>query len=118
LDLRASGTDVVSSFSRPVDDIDRALVEAVRDDTRRALTMEFRGTPLGRQFEVANIDEFRHAFFYWFSDPSQRTGARLNYAACRARGRVTVHSSGWTVFDCRKTNEPALVPSVAQQPAR
>ena len=118
LDLRQSGAHVVSSFSRPLDDIDRALVEAVRIEARRSLAMEFRGTPLGRQFEMANVDEFRQAFFYWFSDPARRTGPGLNYAACLARARVTVHSSGWTVFDCRKTNEPALVLLVAQQPAR
>jgi hypothetical protein len=67
---------------------------------------------------MANIDEFRHAFFYWFSDPARRTGPGLNYAACLARARVTVHSSGWTVFDCRKTNEPALVSLVAQRQVR
>jgi hypothetical protein len=116
LDLRASGADVMFSRSRPLDDLDRALVETVRSENRRAQTVELRGTPLGRQFAVANTDEFRHAFFYWFSGPEWRTGPGLNYAACRARARVTVHPSGWTVFDCRRTDQPVLVPAVAQPP--
>jgi len=117
LDLRASGAHVVSSPPL-LDEIDRALIEAIRSKTDRVLRRQTQGTPFGRLFGPTNYDEFRHDFFYWFSDPERRKGAGLNYATCRARGRVTVHSSGWTVFDCRKIGEPTLVPVASERRAR
>jgi hypothetical protein len=116
-DLRMSGAHLVSSPPL-LDDLDRALMDAVRLKTRRGLARWSRGTPFGVFFEPTNYDELWHDFFYWFSDPERRKGAGLNYAACGARARVTVHPSGWSVFDCRRIGEPALVPIGSHRGAR
>jgi len=78
-----------------------------------------RSTPLWRFATPADWLEDRHEFFYWFSDPGRRTGAGLNYRACRDSARVHPLKSGVVVLDCRRIRDPPLVPGgvgPAEQP--
>jgi hypothetical protein len=116
-DLSASGVSVVPPTRTP-DAIDEALVGMVRHSTRVALQRFLRATPLGRDQTLSTWQDFRNAFYYWFSDPARRQGMGLNYRACRAQARATVLLNGYTVLDCRKTREPPLVPASASLEAR
>ena len=112
LRLTASGSSIVPP-PRRADVLDRALVRLVQESTRRETTRMVRGTPLGRVASPSDGWEYRHSFFYWFVDPVWRGTAGLNYGACRAGARVHLHTSGFAVFDCRRTREPLLVPDGA-----
>ena len=109
LDLAASGAHVVPP-PPPPDDLDRAVVAALKNKTRQEMIRALRSTPLWRFATPADWLEDRHEFFYWFSDPGRRTGAGLNYHACRDSARVHPHKSGAVVLDCRRIREPPLVP--------
>jgi hypothetical protein len=105
-----SGASVVPPLRMP-DGLDVTLLGLVRETTRRDVTSLIKGTPLGRVATPSNWFEWRSAFFYWFSNPDLRGGPGLNYGACRARARVSLHASGFGILDCRGTGEPPLVPS-------
>jgi hypothetical protein len=107
-DLEASGVDV-EPLPRQPDALDLRLVDLLRDATRRAVRDSLRGTPLSRDTTLANWQDFRDAFFYWFSNPASRTGEGLNYRACRARARASVLPGGLVVLDCRQARELPLV---------
>jgi hypothetical protein len=109
-DLAASGVSVAPP-RRPPDALDDVLTELVGPSTRETVRESLEGTPLGRSATPANWHDFRTAFFYWFSNPARRTGPELNYRACRAEARATVLPNGSTLFDCRITREPPLVPA-------
>ncbi len=116
-DLEASGVSV-TPLPRPPDALDDELVDLVRQSTREAVHGFLRGTPLGSDLTVATWRDFRNAFYYWFSDPRRRTGAGLNYRACRAGASATVLPNGYTVLDCRTTREPPLVPAAGREAGR
>ena len=116
-DLHASGVSVVPPTRTP-DALDEALVVMVRRSTRMALQRFLRATPLGRDQTLSTWEDFRNAFYYWFSDPGRREGMGLNYRACRAQARATVLPNGFTVLDCRKTREPPLVTTIAASEER
>jgi hypothetical protein len=108
-DLEASGVSV-TPLPRPPDALDHELVALVGHSTREAVARFLIGTPLGSDSTVATWRDFRNAFYYWFAEPDRRTGAGLNYRACRAEAIATVLPNGYTVFDCRIAREPPLVP--------
>ena len=110
LDLQASGVAVMPAPKTP-DAFDLALVAEVRRTTRQSIKSWSAGTPLGRDETISTLEDFRHAFFYWFSNPTQRKGAGLNYRACRAAAHATVLPNGVTVLDCRRDREVPLVPA-------
>jgi hypothetical protein len=114
-DLEASGV-TVAPLRRLPDALDDELIELVKHSTRQAIYYFLSGTPLGSDSTLATWRDFRNAFFYWFSDPQRRTGAGLNYRACRARADATVLPNGDAVLDCRINREPPLVPP-ASRPA-
>ena len=109
-DLQASGVSV-APLPRPPDALDHELVVLVGRSTREAVSRFLSGTPLGNDVTLATWRDFRNAFYYWFSEPQRRTGAGLNYRACRAGASATVLPNGYTVLDCRITREPPLVPA-------
>jgi hypothetical protein len=115
LELRASGVSVVPPSPMP-NGLDQALVDLVRNSTRVKLTRSISGTPLGRSVTVSTIRDLWNTFFYWFSGPDRRTGAGLNYGACRAQARAYIHQSGFTVLDCRRSRESPLM-AAASNPA-
>jgi len=94
---------------RPLDDFDRALVDAVRAETRLRMDALARGTPLAAAATRSNWREFWQFFFYWFADPQTRLGEHLNYASRIRSARAHVLPSGWVVYDCRPRREPPLV---------
>jgi hypothetical protein len=110
LDLQASGVSV-APHPRALDALDDTLVEAVRDASRRSVAMSVRGTPFARDTTLLDWQQFRHAFYYWFSNPAARAGTGLNYARCRAEGDATVLPNGVVVLDCRATRPSPLVPA-------
>lgn len=112
LELQAVGA-VVSPLPTLSNALDQTLVELVRSRTRTSVGAFVRGTPLAQR-DLANYDEFRREFFYWFSNPERRKGDALNYGACRANARASVHISGYAVLDCRKTTHSALLSSPTQ----
>ena len=109
LDLQTSGAFVVSPPRMP-DGLDQALIDLVHEVTRGEVMSWVSGTPLGRGQTLADWHDMRAAFFYWFSNPHLRTGAGLNYRACRARAHTYLHSSGFALLDCRVNREVPLPP--------
>ncbi len=109
LDLAASGARVLPPPPTP-DDLDRALVEAVHRKSLQTMHPWVKGSPLGHFAAPASWREFRHAYFYCFTDADRRSGASLNWRACRDRARAHAHRSGFVIFDCRRDPEPPLVP--------
>jgi hypothetical protein len=96
---------------RPLDDVDKALVAAVREKTRQTIGALVGGTPLASTATFTNWRDFLRFFFYWFSDPLARTGPGLNYRARLQTARAHLLTSGWIVYDCRPQREPPLVAS-------
>jgi hypothetical protein len=115
-DLEAAGVSV-APLPRPPDALDDALVNLVRQSTRRAVSAFLNGTPLSKDVTLATWGDFRNTFFYWFSDPQRRTGTGLNYRACRAAASATVLPNGDTVLDCRINRNPPLVPAAGRRGA-
>jgi len=115
LDLAASGAHLVPP-PPPPDDLDRALVATLKAKTKGAMEHLVRGTPLTRFAAPSNWREWRHAFFYWLSDPDRRSGAGLNYRSCRDSARVHPHASGFVVFDCRRGGTIPLIPLIPDEP--
>ena len=109
LDLQMSGAYLVSPPRMP-DGLDQALVDLVHEVTRMDVMNTVKGTPLGIGQTLATHQDVRDAFFYWFSNPHLRTGAGLNYRACRARAHTYLHSSGFALLDCRVNREIPLPP--------
>ena len=109
LELQASGASLMSPPRMP-DSLDLALIDLVHDVTRLEVMGYAKATPLGRGRKLATHQDFRDAFFYWFSNPHLRTGAQLNYRACRARAHTYLHSSGYVLFDCRVNKDVPLPP--------
>ena len=110
LDLETSVAEL-RPRPRPLDDLDKALVTAVREKTRRAMDALTAGTPLARAATFRHWREFWRFFFYWFSDPLARMGPGLNYRARLLTATAHLLPSGWIVYDCRPRREPPLVPS-------
>jgi 4-amino-4-deoxy-L-arabinose transferase-like glycosyltransferase len=94
---------------RPLDALDRALVDAVRERTRREMERLTRGTPLARAATLADWREFWQYFFYWFARPETRLGERLNAWTRLRTSRAHVLPGGEVVYDCRPVREPPLV---------
>ncbi len=111
LALAASGADV-GPVPRALDDFDRGVVGTLRRRTRAEMVRMLKGSPLRRAASPSNWQEFREAFFYWFSDPERRRGSGLNYRKCRDTADVLAHDSGFVVYDCRVRRNPPLVPAV------
>lgn len=109
-DLVAGGAHVESPATTSRDALDPPLVTLVRDWTAESVAGGVAGTPLASNPRLANWDEFRESFFYWFAGGGPRWGERLNYATCRATARVDVHPSGFAVLDCRHPDAPPLRP--------
>jgi Dolichyl-phosphate-mannose-protein mannosyltransferase len=110
LDLETSVAEL-RPRPRPLDDLDKALVTAVREKTRRAMEAVTAGTPLARAATFRHSREFWRFFFYWFSDPLARMGPGLNYRARLLTATAHLLPSGWIVYDCRPRREPPLVTS-------
>jgi hypothetical protein len=117
LDLRAEGVSV-DPPPRPPDPLDLELVALLRQSTRRAVQEFLRGTPLGRDQTLSTWQDFRFAFYYWFSDPSARKGPGLNYRTCRDTAHATVLLNGTTVLDCRRLRDTPLVRPTPERAAR
>jgi hypothetical protein len=106
-ELRTTGANVVPAAGTP-DRVDAALIELVHQATREEVSDFVRGTPLGQGRDLATYQDLRDAFFYWFADPQSRTGAALNYRACRTRAYTYLHPSGFALVDCRVSGATPL----------
>jgi hypothetical protein len=95
----------------PLDDLDTALVAAVREKTRSVVSRFAAATPLANSPPQEEWRDFWQYFFYWFAQPLSRIGPGLNYAGRLRTARAHVLSSGWIVFDCRPHKDPPLVGS-------
>jgi hypothetical protein len=109
-DLQASGVFVANPLRQP-DALDQALAEQVRPSTRLAVREFVKGTLYERDAALSTWQDFRVAFFYWFSDRTLRTGPQLNYGACRSTARAILLPNGYTVLDCRTATGPSLLPA-------
>jgi hypothetical protein len=94
---------------RRLDDFDRALVDAVRAETRLRMDKMTRGTPLARAAALADWREFWQFFFYWFAHPESRLGEHLNFRTRLRGASAHVLPGGEVVYDCRPLREPPLV---------
>jgi len=115
LDLQASGAVVVPAPRMP-DRLDRALVGLVYDATRVEVSDFLRSALFGRGRDLATHQDLWDDFFYWFSNPELRTGAGLNYRACRDRAVTYLHSTGFVLRDCR-VNRGGPLPLMSVAPS-
>lgn len=106
-ELRATGANVVAGAGTP-DRVDPALIDLVHQATRDEVAGFVRGTPLGQGRDLATYQDLRDAFFYWFANPQLRTGAALNYHACRTSAYTYIHPSGFALLDCRVSRTAPL----------
>jgi Dolichyl-phosphate-mannose-protein mannosyltransferase len=93
---------------RSLSDLDRALLEATRETTRRRISELASETPLAHMTRPENWRDFWLFFFYSFSDPETRVGPKANYYERTRRARAYVLRDGWVIYDCRPLNSPPL----------